>query len=357
MTRVHPKSILPFSVLALLAAAVVYTPTLPQAQAADIGYVEDFALAKDRNAALKQLIPGTEDYYYYHALHALNMGRYDAAVANFKPWIERHGHTPRVVEIQVRHALLTYEKNPQASLAFLKNHLGLLFNHQREVIGAIPQLPTVLDQNVISRATLKAYSQRWANLHNYEDSALDWLAADNLDWQRQRHLLQRLQRPDITNLPELIHADMNAEHPSPFGTFPVHTMLTIPQLEALKKLRPALANDSNFVMAYVSKLCPGADSDWKRDRAIARDYLGCLEKFAMPLAPVHNALKAHVLFHRLALDRADGIYDKDRFIAYLQLPRFQPYMAKAWNDRRESQQFPANLTVDFSPHTLLAAPK
>ncbi|HEY2910549.1 MAG TPA: hypothetical protein VGI99_09895, partial [Gemmataceae bacterium] len=343
--------------LACLVAAVVYTPTMPQAQAADIGYVEDFALAKDRATALKQLIPGTEDYYYYHALHALNTGKFDAAVANFKPWIERHGHTARVVEIQVRHALLTYEKNPQASLAFLKNHLGLLYNHQREVVGAIPQLPTVLDQNLISRATLKTYSQRWANLHNYEDSALDWLAADNLDWQRRRHLLQRLQRPDITNLPELIHADMNAEHPSPFGTFAVHRMLTIPQLEALKKLRPALANDHNFVMTYVSKLCPGADSDWKRDRAIARDYLGRLEKFALALPPVHNALKAHVLFHRLALDRADGIYDKERFIAYLQLPRFQPYMAREWNSRRESQQFPANLTVDFSPHTLLAAPK
>src|SRR6185312_7751931 len=145
----------------------------------------------------------------------------------------------------------------------------LLFNHQREVVGAIPQLPTSLDQNAISRATLKAYSQRWGNLHNYEDSALDWLAADNLDWQRRRHLLQRLQRPDIPNLPELIHADMNAEHPSPFGTFAVHAMLTIPQLEALKKLRPALAHDSNFVLTYVSKLCPGADSDWKRDRAIA----------------------------------------------------------------------------------------
>ena len=37
--------------------------------AAEIGYIEDFALAKDRAEALKQLIPGTEDYYYYHCLH------------------------------------------------------------------------------------------------------------------------------------------------------------------------------------------------------------------------------------------------------------------------------------------------
>ena len=43
--------------------------------AGEIGFVEDFALAKDRAAALKQLIPGTETYYYYHCLHDQNLGR------------------------------------------------------------------------------------------------------------------------------------------------------------------------------------------------------------------------------------------------------------------------------------------
>ena len=47
------------------------------------------------------------------------------------------------------------------------------------------------------------------------------------------------------------------------------------------------------------------------------------------LAPAHNALKAHLLYHRLVFDETHGVYDKDRFLAYLQLPRRQPYMAKA----------------------------
>ena len=347
---------LPTSLLAALIAVLYLLPT--HTRAADIGYVEDFALAKDRATALQQLIPGTEDYYYYHALHALNTGNHDAALSNFKPWIGRHGHSARVTEIQVRHALLTYEKNPQASLGFLKSHLGLQFNHEREVVGAIPQLPIVLDTELIGRPRLKAMSiSRWGNLDNFEDGALDWLASDNLDYPRRRHLIQRLQRPDLTNLAKLIHDDMNSEHASPFGTFPVHMMLTQVQLDELLKLRPGLINDGNFVRAYVSKLCPGADSDWKRDRVIAREYLGKLEKFANPLPPVHNPLKAQVLFHRLALDRADGNYDKARFLTYLQLPRHQPYMSNAWSSRLESQQFPANLDIDFSPHTLLAPPK
>jgi len=49
--------------LAALAAGVLWAP---QSAARTSDYVEDFALCKDRTVALKQLIPGTEDYYYYH---------------------------------------------------------------------------------------------------------------------------------------------------------------------------------------------------------------------------------------------------------------------------------------------------
>jgi len=38
---------------------------------------------------------------------------------------------------------------------------------------------------------------RWQNLDNFEDAALDWLAAENLKLGAARNLLQRLQRPDV----------------------------------------------------------------------------------------------------------------------------------------------------------------
>ena len=53
------------SVLGLLA-----TQPIVRSQGQEPGYIESFSLAKDRVAALSQLIPGTEDYYYYHCLHA-----------------------------------------------------------------------------------------------------------------------------------------------------------------------------------------------------------------------------------------------------------------------------------------------
>jgi hypothetical protein len=75
--------------------------------AQEITFLEDFALAKDRAEALKQLIPGTEDYYYYHSLHYQNLEQYAKVEPMLVAWIERHGRTPRVIEIENRQALLT----------------------------------------------------------------------------------------------------------------------------------------------------------------------------------------------------------------------------------------------------------
>ena len=48
----------------------------------EIGYIEDFALATDRTAPLKKLIPGTQDYYYYNCLHYQNTEQFDKLQAS-----------------------------------------------------------------------------------------------------------------------------------------------------------------------------------------------------------------------------------------------------------------------------------
>src|ERR1700692_3912385 len=93
----------------ILAWSVCATLMVSMAAAGEIGYVEDFALAKDRAARLRQLIPGTEDYYYYSCLHLLNTEQFDQVEALPRPWLARFGQTARLTEIQTRHALLTYE--------------------------------------------------------------------------------------------------------------------------------------------------------------------------------------------------------------------------------------------------------
>jgi hypothetical protein len=336
-----------------LAWLILMTST---AKAGDIDFVEDFALAKDRAVSLRQLIPGTEDYYYYHCLHYLNTEQFEKAEELTKPWLQRLGQTPRLTEIQTRHAMLTYSRNPERSLTYLRNHLNLRFDHQREIGGAAPNLPTALDSKLIARETLRAFSlAQWQNLDNFENSALDWLASENLSWERRRNLLQRLTLPDLSNLPKLIADDLQSPHPQEFGAFPIHRQLTLSQLEELVRLRRDLLNHTVLVQTWIGKLHPGPDSDWRRDPALHRDYLDRLQSFVDRLAPVHNSLKAHVLFNRLAFDRTQGVHDKDRFLAYLKLPRRQPYMSKAMLEREESQRFPADLNADFGGVTLMPA--
>src|SRR5262249_57228449 len=111
----------------------------------EVAFIEDFALARDRATALRQLIPGTEDYYYYHALHYLNTEQFDKAEALTRPWHDRLGQTPRLTEIQTRYALLTYPRDPRRSLEYLRQRLGLHFDHQRAVPRAALRLPTPPD--------------------------------------------------------------------------------------------------------------------------------------------------------------------------------------------------------------------
>jgi hypothetical protein len=122
----------------------------PFSQANTIGYIEDFALAPDREAVLKDLIPGTKDYYYYHALHAQHEGKHDEVEKLIGLWVKRYGETSRVREIQNRAALLEYEKNPSKSMEYLRKKLGLRFNHSRVIEGRKPSHPTKLDPQHVS---------------------------------------------------------------------------------------------------------------------------------------------------------------------------------------------------------------
>ena len=74
----------------------------------EIGFVEKFALATNRDEVLKELIAGTEDYYFYHALHFQNTGKQKELVALIAQWAERNEGSPLLREIKNRQALLTY---------------------------------------------------------------------------------------------------------------------------------------------------------------------------------------------------------------------------------------------------------
>ena len=319
----------------------------------EVGFIEDFALADDRAKALKQLIPGTDDYYYYHCLYYQQTGALDRIDDLVKLWTERHGRTARVEEILNRQALLSYDKDPKKTLDFLRWRLGLRFDHARERLDEKPNLPTRLDPARISRETLTREAMaRYSNLQGFQDSALDFLAAQELNGERRRDLLSRLTRPDLPNLPKLVVEDLKFQNSGGFGSIGIHRQLVLTQLDECLQLMPQLLNETNFVNIYLLKLQPTPDADIENDPKERQAYFDRLWTFVQRLAPAHNPLKAHVLFSRLAFDRTQGVYDKPRFMEYLKLPRPTAYMKPEYLRRTEFRDCPARLDVGY-PDSLL----
>jgi len=276
------RAMMMVTIVAAIAVAAVWAP------AGEIGFAEDFSLAKDRAEVLKRLIPGTEEHYYYTCLYHQDRGELDEVDKVLKAWIARRNRTTLVREIEDRQALLRYAKDPNKALGHIINRLNLRFNHQRDTVGRKSTLATVLNQNAISRATLTklALARHTKTLAGFEDVALDWVLSMNLSTDRRRHLLRRLARPDHDNLPKLIVDDLNTKYSRGFGSHPIHGRLLLPQLEACLKLKGDLLNQNNFVNTYLTKLRPGWDVDFKHDAKQREAYLDRLWAFASRLAAV-----------------------------------------------------------------------
>ncbi len=321
-----------------------------------IGFEEDFALAPDRSVPLKQLIPGTPDYYYYSCLQAENTGDLAKADQMLAEWISRHGRgsDPRIREMENRQALINYEKTPQNSLNFIIQRLNLTFNHERQTLDQQRALPTALDPARISRATLMAdaLARFTDRLEGFENSALDWLDATTLSDQRLHEYLSRLERPDLPGLVALVNRDLGTIYGSGNFSLNIHRQMLKSQLDDLISIRPAILNDSNFVNAYLARLRPANGVDWQHEPQEQKDYLDRLWAFASRLGPVHNSLKAHILYQRLVFDRTQDVWDKDRFMLYIQLPKNAGYMNSEYMRQQDVARIAsANLGADYLAST------
>ena len=86
----------------------------------EIGFIEKFALAKDRAAVLQQLVPGTEEYYFFHALHYQNTAQGPKLAAMMEQWAKRFPGSQQRKIIENREALIGYDADPQKTLKFLR---------------------------------------------------------------------------------------------------------------------------------------------------------------------------------------------------------------------------------------------
>ncbi|MBF0103042.1 MAG: hypothetical protein HQK77_19260, partial [Desulfobacterales bacterium] len=316
----------------------------------EIGFIEDFSLSADRNVPLKQLIPGTEEYYYYTCLNHLNNARFKDTDELLKLWLKRYGRTNLVKEIENRKALLEYENHPNDSLKYLKTELGLLFNHQKEIAEKNPDLPSSLDANLIKRETLfkKAIDWHGNTGDGFEEKSFCWLFTQPIHPDLRRHILTRLTQPYYKNLAQHIADDLAYQYSSGFGSLDIHHHLLNEQLDELARLVPDLLNQTAFVNAYLIRLKPSNDVNMEFDQKEKQLYLERLWEFVSTLHPSHNSLKVSVLYHRLVFDQSQGIYDKDRFMAYLALPKHASYINRDYLKKADIKPYVADLNQNFT---------
>src|SRR6186997_201331 len=104
---------------------VVWAVSVPSARA-EQPFLERYALAADRAAVLKDLVPGTEDYFFYHALYHQTQGQPEKAAVLLAEWEDKlPGKNERREVLKNRSALLKYDKDPAATLEWLKHQLDL----------------------------------------------------------------------------------------------------------------------------------------------------------------------------------------------------------------------------------------
>ncbi len=308
--------------------------TLPLVMAASvpgqgrvIGFEETFALAADRAKALEQLVPGSREHLFYACLEAQHRGDFERVEELLAAWRQQHGRGDRELErIELRQALLRYERDPEGTHNYLVRRFGLRFDAARVTPGTATDLPSKLDGGAVSAASwlTEVLAAKGRPLEDLEDHALAQVAARELTDAQLMGFLSRVTRPDLPGLVGLVLRDMRRDPNRGFGTYGIHQRLSLAQLEECLSGRPELLADNRFVDAYLVRLAPGADED-PRDLAVHAAHVERLERFVARLAPAFDGLKAQVTHARLVLDLERGALDRGRLLAHLRVARQRSY--------------------------------
>lgn len=327
---------------------VVVGLTTVNGEGEEVGFVETYALAKDRPAVLAQLIPETEDYFYYHVLFYQTTGKIADAQAQLDAWVAKFGWTERANSMRARQMMLTYSTNRAQTIEYLRRQLGVNLDATPPQRDRAAELSTDLDNGRVDyQNNLKAAIESDRSLGNIDDRAL----LDAIPWTENidtlRSWLQRIQRVDVPNLSELVSKELQEKRSAGFGWAKIHAMMTLKQLERLAELNPEIKQNDRYVQAVLQRLRPSEDESLS-DREVMRAHLETLEKFAMGLPQSQRNLQASVLHRRLVFDRQEGVYDRERFKKYLDYPRNLGYYSRIYLGNLDSRRL-IDTNVDYRP--------
>ncbi|MCM8531747.1 MAG: hypothetical protein NE330_11340 [Lentisphaeraceae bacterium] len=286
-----------------------------------ISFDEKFVFNPEQ--ALKELIPGTEDYYFYNCLYFEKKKDFKKVEDLLAKWLNKNrSKSPTYTKMYNRFVLLTHDENSDRTYKHLIKSFRLKFNHQKPIEGKNSKGVSKLDPKVIDAKRVS--SSRSTHL---KDHALEEVTKKQLSKEHLRAILSRIKHPDFNNLVKLIIEDLDNYPKTPFGRLPIHKSLSLDQLKACLTLKKNLLNNETFVNQYIFHLIPAKHTNWILDPEVKGSYLNEALTFVDTLSPAFNSLKAHIIGHKLLLDRSQNKFDKELFIEYLKLPKNSRYPA------------------------------
>ncbi|WP_161604221.1 hypothetical protein [Roseiconus nitratireducens] len=324
--------------------------------AAPIGLMERFALAEDREAVLAELIPGSEDYYFYHCLHYQNTNQLARADAILNEWVaSRKGQMTALIHSMTdRQRLLTYDQSPQQTVDYFVRRLGIQLNHSPPARKGTRRFPSQLDPDFLNR-------ERWVQASLRDNVSLSpaglriaagmYLQGDAKTPISLHDFLNRVDGAYLQQLDELVIQELKSRPPREqrFGDLTAHDFLTLEELERVAQSVPAIADDNSLVNAKLRRLRPGGDVDISQQPRERREYLVEVEKYVRTLPPAYNSLKASAAYRLLEANLQFGIWDEALFLHYLSLPRRSPIISPVL----ERSSVRANPTDDFTEIAIL----
>ncbi len=317
-----------------------------------ISWMEKFALSLDRQAKLGELIPGSDDYYFYHCLHYQTTGQLERSETILRDWLAEHKgrETPAITAMIDRQRLLTYRDSPQRTIDHLVRRLGIKLDHAPPPTQNQRRFPSELD-------AAKLDTERIVNEALRLNDALQPLGIQYLAERFRNNetagipidlsnLLGRVEGPYVDRLDELVVKEL-ASRPANeqrFGNLSAHSYLTLSQLQEVARRVPQVADDNEFVAAMLVRLRPGADDDPGLEEDVRIEYLRRVDAYVQSLPPSYNSLKASAAYRLLDANLQRGVFDRELFLRYLQLPRVSPIVPREWANRGGPR---ADLKDDF----------
>ena len=330
----------------LLVVLVLLSGWTRASEAESLAFKEAFAWG-DREKALAMLVPNTEDFYYFTALHHQLSGDEAAFEATMMDWVQfSRPQIPsaRFLEMARRQALMHFERRPEDVWRMIRRELNLNFHHRPRDEERESSHPSRIREDVygLDAFVREARTGRFEN--NFTEDGQEILLRQDLSPEQRRVALSRLRRPDVAGVVERIVEDLRFRDSQGFGQHAVHGLLTRAQLEDLGRRMPELLRNRGYVEARLARM-PAPETDLSRDHEAAVAHFREVWAFVKDLEAMHNSLKASVLYRLLDHQRHLGVYDEGLFRAYLDLPRQVSYLPEErqaeWQRRRADW-------VDFS---------